>query len=137
MKSAAQQAPLDPKDTDGSLRQDEVNRAVYHARGVYRYYLSKSLLPVESAFLSKYQAHVAGHDILDIGVGAGRTTRCLAPLARRYEGIDYSPVMVNYLKRKMPEVSVRQADFRDLQVFEDCTFDFVLASANVIDELCH
>jgi len=137
VNSAMRKAPLDPEDPGGALRQDEVNRAVYHARGVYRYYRSKSLLPVETAFLSKYQAYVAGHDVLDIGVGAGRTSRCLAPLARRYEAIDYSPVMVKYLKKKLPHISVRQADFRDLRMFEDCTFDFVFATANVIDALSH
>jgi SAM-dependent methyltransferase len=120
-----------------SVRQDEVNRAVYHARFVYLYYLSKSLLPVETACLSKYQQHFSGQDVLDIGAGAGRTARYLAPLARRYEAVDYSPVMVNFIKHKMPEISVHQADFRDLRIFEDCTFDSVFATANVIDALSH
>jgi SAM-dependent methyltransferase len=124
-------------DRASSIRQDEVNRAVYNARFVYLYYLSKALMPVEAACLSKYQQHFSGRDVLDIGVGAGRTSRYLAPLARRYEAIDYSPVMVNYLKTKMPEISVRQADFRDLRIFEDCSFDSVFATANVIDALSH
>jgi SAM-dependent methyltransferase len=136
MNTATKKATLEPAEA-GSLRQDAVNRAVYHARGVYLYYLSKSIMPVEAACFSKYQAYVAGRDVLDIGVGAGRTSRYLAPLARRYDAIDYSPVMVSYVKRTMPEISIRQADFRDLRVFEDCSFDFVLATANVIDALSH
>src|ERR1700681_556947 len=95
-----------------SSPQDAVNRAVYHSPGVHRYYLSKILTPPETACLLKYQPHISGRDVLDIGVGAGRTARYLAPLARHYEAVDYSPVMVGYVKKTMLEVSVRQADFR-------------------------
>jgi SAM-dependent methyltransferase len=126
-----------PGTAPASPSQDEVNRAVYFARGVYLYYLSKSLLQVENACFRKYRQHLLGRDVLDIGVGAGRTARHLAPLAQRYEAIDYSPVMVKHLRKTMPEISARQADFRNLAIFADCSFDFVLATANVIDALSH
>ncbi len=118
-----------------SRRQDEVNRAVYYSRSVFLYYLSKALLPVESACFARFPPE--GRDILDIGVGAGRTARYLAPRARRYEAIDYSPVMVKHVRKTLPQISVREADFRDLRMFEDASFDFVLATANVIDALSH
>jgi len=118
-------------------RQDEINKAVYHSAGVYRYYLSNLLMPPEIACLLKYQPHIIQKDVLDVGVGAGRTARYLAPLARRYEGVDYSSVMVSYMKRAMPEISVRQADFRDLTMFADESFDFIFATDNVIDALPH
>ena len=130
IKNAVSGNPVSP------LRQDEINRAVYHARSVYLYYQSKSMTPAEMACLSKYQPHL-GRAVLDIGVGTGRTSRYLAPSARRYVGIDYSPVMVRHLKRAMPAVNVLQADFRDMRIFEDCSFDFVFATANVIDALSH
>jgi SAM-dependent methyltransferase len=117
--------------------QDKVNRSVYHSPGVYRYYLSKLLTPPEIACLLKYQPCIAGRDVLDIGVGAGRTTRYLAPLARHYQGVDYSPVMVGYMRKTMREVNVDQADFRDLHNFDDHSFDFVFATDNVIDALAH
>ncbi len=117
--------------------QDQVNRAVYNSPGVYRYYQSRLLTPPEIACLLKYQPHISDRDILDIGVGTGRTTRYLAPLARRYEAVDYSPVMVAYMKKSMPEISVREANFRDLGIFEDRSFDFVFATDNVIDALSH
>ncbi|MCU1338403.1 MAG: hypothetical protein JWO19_3984 [Bryobacterales bacterium] len=120
-----------------SPSQDEVNSAVYNSPGVYRCYLSKHLTPSEIACLLKYQPYIAGKDILDIGVGAGRTTRYLAPLTRRYEAVDYSPVMVDYMKEAMPEIAVQQADFRELAAFDDGSFDFVFASDNVIDALGH
>jgi SAM-dependent methyltransferase len=126
-----------PSDATGASRQDAVNRSVYFARGVYLYYLSKALLAVEKACFLKYRPHLLGRDVLDIGVGAGRTARHLAPLARRYEAIDYSPVMVKYLRRTIPEISAHQADFRNLRLFEDRSFDFVLATTNVIDALSH
>src|SRR6185295_15848963 len=120
-----------------SNRQDEINRAVYYSPRVYRSYLADCLTAAESICLSKYQSYIQHKDVLDIGVGAGRTSRYLAPLARRYEAVDYSPVMVSYMKEAMPEVSVHQADFRDLGIFEDRSFDFVFATDNVIDALAH
>jgi SAM-dependent methyltransferase len=115
----------------------DLNRAVYESPRVYRYYRSPLLTPPEVACLLKYQPHIAGRDILDIGVGAGRTTRYLTPLARRYEAIDYSMVMVNYMRKAVPTASVQQMDFRDLGSFDAGSFDFVFASNNVIDALPH
>ena len=129
--------PLTSENVVVSPRQDEINRAVYHSPGIHRYYLSKVLTPPETACLLKYQPYISGRDVLDIGVGAGRTARYLAPLARRYEAVDYSPVMVDYVKQVMPEISVRQTDFRDLGVFDNLSFDFVFATDNVIDALSH
>jgi len=125
------------RDPARPFGQDEVNRAVYYSRGVHRYYLSRLLTPPENACLLKYQPYFAGRDVLDVGVGAGRTTRYLAPLARHYEAIDYSPVMVDYFKKTMPGINIRQADFRDLRTLEDRTLDFVFATDNVIDALSH
>jgi SAM-dependent methyltransferase len=45
--------------------------------------------------------------------------------------------MVRYVRKSLPDVSVRQADFRDLRAFENEAFDFILATANVIDALPH
>jgi len=45
--------------------------------------------------------------------------------------------MVGYVKKMMPDISVRQADFRDLSAFDNLSFDFVLATDNVIDALSH
>ena len=118
-------------------RQDKINRAVYYSPRVYRSYLGDRLTAAESICLSKYQPCIQNKDVLDIGVGAGRTSRYLAPLARRYEAVDYSPVMVTYVKKMMPLISVRQADFRDLIAFSGESFDFILATDNVIDALPH
>jgi SAM-dependent methyltransferase len=114
-----------------------VNARVYHAPGVDRVYTSHELNRVEVIALLKYQAAFAGHDVLDVGVGTGRTSLYLAPLARRYEAIDYSPVMVNHVRATMPQISVRVADMRDLSAFADACFDFVFATNNVFDAVSH
>ena len=117
--------------------QDGVNQAVYFSPRVYSRYQSRHLTPREATCLQKYQQFIADKDVLDVGVGTGRTTGYLAPLARNYEAVDYSPVMVAYAKKAMPDVSIRQADFRDLSTFRNETFDFVFATDNVIDALAH
>lgn len=114
-----------------------VNHELYSKPGTYKAYLSQVLEPCEAACLLRHQPHFAGKDVLDIGVGAGRTTRYLAPLAARYEAVDYSPDMIGYMHRAMPSISAQLADFRDLSMFPDGSFDFVLASNNVIDYLTH
>ena len=118
-------------------QQDEQNRAVYHAQNVLWYYRRKSLLPPEVACLEKYESAWAGRDVLDVGVGTGRTSLFFMPRVRRYVAIDYSPVMLRYMKKHLPEVDVRRMDFRDLGTFTNGSFDFVLATANIIDALSH
>jgi SAM-dependent methyltransferase len=113
------------------------NARVYHARGVDRAYRSQDLKRVEVMALLTHHAAFAGRDVLDLGVGTGRTSLYLAPLARRYEAIDYSPVMVEHLHATMPSISVNHADMRDLSIFPDADFDFVFASNNVIDAVGH
>ena len=123
--------------TDTIKAQDAVNRAVYFAPAVFRDYLSLALTSSEAMCLLKYQPYFAQRSLLDIGVGAGRTTQVLHPLVARYEAIDYSPVMVDYMKRAQPSASVRQMDWRNLDGFADQTFDYIFATDNVIDALSH
>lgn len=128
---------LTSDDAPASDVQDQVNRRVYHAAGVHRGYRSQLLSRIEAVSLLKYQANFAGRDVLDVGVGTGRTSLYLAPLARRYEAIDYSPVMVERMRNAMPWLSARLADMRHLEMFADGQFDFVFGSNNVIDAVSH
>jgi SAM-dependent methyltransferase len=121
----------------GSI-QDRLSRRVYHALGVDTDYRDWHTVPIyEVTALLQYQDAFVGRDVLDLGVGTGRTTRFLAPLARRYEAIDFSPVMVEALQKSQPGVSVHLGDIRDLSPFGDSSFDFVLASNNVISAVGH
>lgn len=123
--------------TTPAVSQDTVNARVYHHVGVEGKYRARTLMRFEATALLKYQPEFARKDVLDIGVGTGRTSLYLAPLARRYEAIDSSPVMVDCMHATMPEISVRLADMRDLSDFRDASFDFVFAPDNVIDAVGH
>src|SRR5262245_15665040 len=126
--------PPEKPDTIGSLSdQDRVNRRVYHAKNIASWYRSDSLDSPETMALLAYQPAWADRDVLDLGVGSGRTTRFLAPLARRYVCVDSSPAMVAYVRTHAPTVAVHLADMRDLSLFADGNFDFVFASCNLID----
>ena len=114
-----------------------VNSAVYGARRAVDEYTYYTLTRVETMTFLKYQPFIAGKTVLDIGVGAGRTSVYLAPLAKRYEGIDYSPAMVEYMQTAMPEISIRQSDMRKLDSFPADKFDFIFASNNVLDDVSH
>ena len=116
---------------------DERNRSVYHAPGIDRHYRQVILTRAEAVALLKHQQAFADRDVLDLGVGTGRTSIYLAPLARRYEAVDYSPEMVRTLQELMPSLSVHLGDIRDLSEFPDQSFDFVLGACNVIDAVGH
>jgi ubiquinone/menaquinone biosynthesis C-methylase UbiE len=92
----------------------------------------------EQRILDELRPRLATSTILDVGVGAGRTTLQLAPLVEGYVGIDTSEKMIKVCEERFgsdvdggPRFSV--ADVRDLEGFEDETFDFVLFSFNGID----
>jgi SAM-dependent methyltransferase len=75
--------------------------------------------------------------MLDVGVGAGRTSFTFAAVAGRYLGIDISPMMVDLARALVAEddhVSFRVADVCDLSSLDE-TFDVVLFSFNSIDLL--
>jgi SAM-dependent methyltransferase len=75
-------------------------------------------------------------DILDLGVGGGRTAGFLGPLARKYVGIDRSSDMVNVCRQKFPQLCFEVADAADLSQFADGSFDIVLFSFNGLGVLC-
>ena len=110
---------------------------VYQASGTPAHYRSETLMPVEANTLLRHQPRFAGRDVLDVGVGTGRTTAYLAPIARRYEGIDYSSPMLDQARQRFPGASLRLCDMRDLSSFGDQQFDFVFASNNVLDAVDH
>ncbi len=74
-----------------------------------------------------------GMAILDIGVGAGRTTPSLSKIASRYVGLDYSAAMVAKCRSKFPGLSFLEVDATDLSIFPDGSFDAAVFSFNGID----
>lgn len=118
--------------------QDRVNMRVYHAPGIeHAYSRSDELEAGEVAALLKYQPAVSNRDVLDVGVGAGRTTPYLMQLAKSYVAIDYSPIMVECFKHKFQDVPIRCEDMRNLSFLAAESIDFALASCNVLDAVSH
>ncbi len=118
------------------------NRVVYESEDVIKYYLSQSdLQKPEETVLKELRNKLPQMRMLDIGVGAGRTTTHFAYLAKEYIGIDYSSQMVNACKRKFhgcpKKISFLTADARTMKLFKNSSFDFILFSFNGIDYVNH
>ncbi len=112
---------------------------------VAKFAAATDLQPPESTILSELADWLPGKTMLDIGVGAGRTTSHFGSLVLRYVGIDLSPRMIATCEQRFRalngEASIQNrheflvADVRDMRMFEDSTFDFVLFSYNGISHL--
>lgn len=93
------------------------------------------LQPDEQTVLARYDGSIRGRRVLDIGVGAGRTTAFLAPLADEYLGIDFSPRMAALAAARNPDARIVQGDARDLHDIAPGTIDFALFSNCGLDSL--
>ena len=71
-----------------------------------------------------------GAEVLDIGVGGGRTTRSLAHRASKYVGVDYSEPMIATCRERFPEFEFCVMDASDMSRFEDASFDVAVFSFN-------
>lgn len=116
---------------------NEVNQAVFDREADT--YVDLSLKPAEQRVLTLLGERLAGMEMLDLGVGAGRTGYTFAPLVRRYVGLDYSPRMLERARKLIGDhesVELVLGDARDLSALEG-EFDFVLFSYNGIDAVGH
>jgi SAM-dependent methyltransferase len=110
----------------------ERGNAVYtQAEMVDHYDRANELQPAERVL---FETHVAqGARVLDVGVGAGRTTSFLSARASAYVGVDLAEPMVARCRQKFPDLRFEQADATDLAAFESGTFDVVVFSFNGLD----
>jgi SAM-dependent methyltransferase len=105
----------------------------YVDRGIVESYRVRTeLFPGEQQFLRDLERRRA-RSLLDVGVGAGRTTVHFARLADEYVGMDMSSAMVETCRARFPHLRFDVADVRDLSRFADGAFDVVLFSFNGID----
>lgn len=74
--------------------------------------------------------------ILDVGVGAGRTSWLIGLLTARYTGVDYTPAMVEAARQNCPWADIRLGDACSLE-FADRSVDLVFFSNAGIDSLDH
>jgi len=115
-----------------------LHRDYYRSKSITASYAAKKFIfPEEQSFLRDFADEVRGKQMLDLGIGAGRTTHFLLPLASDYIGIDYAETMVGHAKSLFPLAKLYTEDARDLSSFADGQFDFVLFSFNGLDCLGH
>jgi SAM-dependent methyltransferase len=69
--------------------------------------------------------------IVDIGIGAGRTTGPLSRMFEQYIGIDYSPEMIQAAKAEFPTADLRVMDVRRLSI--GTSVDCIMFSFNGMD----
>ncbi len=76
-----------------------------------------------------------GSEVLDLGVGGGRTTPFLSARAGNYVGVDYSPAMIELCRQKFPTLNFFETDAADLSRFSSSSFHTIVMAFNGIDYL--
>jgi ubiquinone/menaquinone biosynthesis C-methylase UbiE len=112
------------------------NNKVYNTESVVKEYEGFDFLfPAEKEILKLLISNPYNKYMLDIGVGAGRTTKYFAPLFEKYTGIDYSEMMIDICRKKFINTPYKFqfADATNLIDFANNSFDCVLFSFNGID----
>jgi SAM-dependent methyltransferase len=136
----ASAAKLDMK-RDGEQRtraaQEAALNRLYQQPSTVRYYRLRELKAAEAHLLFKYYADFKGRRVLDIGIGAGRTTGYLARLAADYTGLERSPAMLAQARQSYPDAKLIEGDMRDLSPLADRSFDSVFLPWNTIDAVSH
>jgi len=110
----------------------EHNLRTYENGQVVSFYERQAgLQPCEAYLFAKYIQ--PGANVLDMGVGGGRTTQALASMAGRYVGADYSHPMVAACARRYPGLEFRHCDATQMTQFANGEFDAMVFSFNGID----
>jgi len=115
--------------------QNQRRWASKEAASIYRD--KTGLFPVEKVVIDGWRGDLAGWRVLDLGIGAGRTTAEIAPLCGTYVGIDYSPEMIREARRRCPDATLACADARQMPEFETESFDLAIFSFNGLDYTTH
>jgi SAM-dependent methyltransferase len=109
-----------------------LNLKVYNQLEVANYYsVLDYITPCERLLFDLYIKPEAA--ILDLGVGAGRTTPYLSRHASRYAGVDYAAEMIRMCRKKFPDLEFFEGDASDLAAFESGSFDAVVIAFNGFD----
>lgn len=112
------------------------NKQAYSTEKVVSTYTKNfRLITAENVLIRRYKNELKTAIFLDIGIGGGRTTHFMAPLVRKYYGVDYSIMFVDHVAneyRSTEKVLIEFGDARELK-YPDDSFDFILFSFNGID----
>ncbi|HEX8091329.1 MAG TPA: class I SAM-dependent methyltransferase, partial [Blastocatellia bacterium] len=120
------------KGTRGSYNS---NKKYYEMAGVPEYYASNTkLMKAEEVIFSSLRDEIKDKPILDIGVGAGRTTPYLKAISENYTGTDYSENMLKVCREKVGDVTLVLCDAKNMSIFEDEKFAAVFYCFNALDD---
>ena len=123
---------------DNTIAVDALNRSAFERPDVIEHFSGvDGLFPAEAKILNRLSPQIRGSRILDLGIGAGRTTKHLLLISSNYTGLDYVDDFVRKAQSNFPATDIRRGDARDLHDFEENDFDFVLFSYNGIDCVTH
>lgn len=114
------------------------NKSTYESTDIVSAYAKETgLQPAEETIINQLRDKLSNMRVLDIGIGTGRTTTCLADYTKDYIGIDNSENMIKFCEKRFEgfqtNLSLNVCDVRSMDIFEDNFFDFVLFSYNGID----
>lgn len=116
-------------------------RNPYETTATVKLYATRTdLQPPENTILEILRTNLPEMDVFDLGIGAGRTTRHFAPLAKSYLGMDISEPMLaecQKLSNLGPHVEMRKMDVCSMPEVADNSFDLVFFSFNGIDCVSH
>jgi SAM-dependent methyltransferase len=117
-------------------RRGDRDRETYESPEIVASYgRNPRLQPPEQAILDELGGELGRMDMLDLGVGAGRTAWFFAPRVKSYLGLDYARTMVERCKQDLPSYSFMVGDACRLDFAADGSYDLVLFSYNGIDHL--
>ncbi len=122
--------------SDSTKSQNELVDRVYRRTNLVANYASARLLPPEATAFIRYRDDLVNRRVLDMGCGAGRLAVFLQSLVARYTGFDISPYMVEHCRREFGG-DFFEADMRDLSLFDNASFDTLLAVSNLFDAVSH
>lgn len=114
-----------------------MNKKKYESKNVVSSYINMRLQNPEVMILVKHRESIVDKHVLDIGCGSGRTTAILKNLSSGYIGLDYSLEMVESCRKRFENVRFIHGDVRDMSVFKDGEFDYVMFSFNGLDSINH
>lgn len=112
---------------------------IYNRPDIARHYLSTLLQPAEAVLVQAAAARAGELDMLDLGVGAGRTSFFFLPFVRSYLALDIAPRMIDLCRERYADhpsrgaTAFRLGDAATLTCCGDAAFDLVLFSCNGLD----
>ena len=118
------------------------NKEIFESSNIVNYYSAlEGLQKPEETIFNLLLPELKHMRMLDIGVGAGRTTIYFSGIVKEYLGIDYSEKMIaacrDKFKEKGKDIVFEVGDARMMNNFNNESFDFILFSFNGVDNVSY